>query len=89
MATVPQPKGDLEASLGAKFRAERRANGVWLRDLASALDVSVNTIRWHEAGARMLRADMLVKAAEVIGVNPSALMPPDAQQQLEGGDLNG
>lgn len=74
MATVPTPKGDLEALLGVAFRNARRSRAVWLRDLAKVLGVSVNTIRWHESGARMMRTDLLVKAAQHLNVEPSVLL---------------
>lgn len=74
MATKPQPKGEMEAALGEQFRTVRRRQKVWLRDLAEKLGCSVNTIRWHEAGARMMRADMLAQAAEIMGVQPQELV---------------
>jgi transcriptional regulator with XRE-family HTH domain len=74
MATKPTPKGDIEVALGEQFRSVRRRQKVWLRDLALKLDCSVNTVRWHEAGARMMRADVLVRAAELMGVPPEELM---------------
>lgn len=73
-STKPNPKGDLEAKLGAQFRDTRRARGVWLRPLSKLLGVSVNTVRWHEAGARMMRTDDIVRAAEIIGVSPADLV---------------
>lgn len=76
MATKLEPRGEIEAALGEQFRVVRRRQKVWLKDLSNRLDCSVNTIRWHEAGARMMRADMLVRAAEIIGVPPQELMPP-------------
>lgn len=74
MTTIPQSKGDLQTALGAQFRETRRAKHVWLRDLSKQLGVSVNTVRWHEAGARMMRADLIVRAAEIIGVRASDLV---------------
>lgn len=74
MATVPTPKGEFEARLGETFRVIRRSRSVWLRDLAKVLGVSVNTIRWHENGARMMRADLIVKAAEHMGIEPGVLL---------------
>lgn len=74
MATKPQPKGDVEIALGEQFRTVRRRQKVWLRDLAAKLECSVNTVRWHEAGARMMRAEMIVKAAEFMGVQPEELI---------------
>jgi transcriptional regulator with XRE-family HTH domain len=67
-------KGETERALGAQFRAVRRRQKCWLLDLSSALKCSVNTIRWHEAGARMMRADMIVRAATVMGVSPDELL---------------
>ena len=87
MATVPTPRGDFEAALGERFRAARRARRVWLRDLAKVLDVSVNTIRWHENGARMMRTDLLVRAAEHMGVQPSDLLGERVESNA--GEANG
>lgn len=84
MATKLEPRGDIEAALGAQFRTVRRRQKVWLKELSRRLDCSVNTIRWHEAGARMMRADMLVRAAEIIGVPPHELMPPATQGEAHG-----
>lgn len=72
--TIPSPKGELEVALGAQFRETRRSREIWLRDLSKRLGVSVNTLRWHEAGARMMRVDQLVKAAAIIGVRPIELI---------------
>lgn len=84
MATKLEPRGEIEAALGAQFRTVRRRQKVWLKELSRRLDCSVNTIRWHEAGARMMRADMLVRAAEIIGVQPQELMPPATQGEANG-----
>lgn len=67
-------KGDVERALGARFREVRRRQKCWLMNLSRALNCSVNTIRWHEAGARMMRADMIVRAAAVMGVSPDELL---------------
>jgi transcriptional regulator with XRE-family HTH domain len=60
--------------LGDRFREVRTSRGVLLREVAKGLDVSINTVRWHEGGARMLRVDQLVRAAKIIGVDPSDLL---------------
>ena len=81
-ATVPIPEGEFEEALGQRLRYERRAKGVWLRDLARELGVSVNTVRWHEAGARLMRLDLVVRSAQIIGIHPSRLItdePTEAQ----------
>lgn len=86
MATKPLPRGDIEAALGERFRVVRRTNKVWLKDLAKHLDCSVNTLRWHEAGARMMRADMLARAANVIGVAPEELMMIERKESSSGNE---
>ena len=86
-STVPSPKGRLEHALGEQFRLVRRQQGVWLRDLSRTLGVSVNTIRWHEAGARMLRTDTLVRAAHLMGVQPTDLIK-NVEQQAHGNSEN-
>ena len=73
MSTKPIPAGEVEVALGRRFREVRKRQKVRLMDLADALSCSVNTIRWHEAGARMLRTDDLVRCARVMGVEPSEL----------------
>ena len=80
MATVPVPKGEADEAIGQRLRYERRAKGVWLRDLARELGVSVNTIRWHEAGARLMRLDLVVRAAQVIGIHPAKLITDEPTQ---------
>lgn len=83
MSTRPVPLGEKEARIGAAFRAAREAKGVFLADLAAALSCSINSIRWHEAGARMMRTDDLIRAAEVLGLPTSDLLPPEAAQRAD------
>lgn len=71
--TRPEARGQVEAALGARFRKVRKTQKVTLLDLAQRLGCSVNTVRWHEAGARMMRVDDIVRAAEIIGVDPAEL----------------
>lgn len=74
MSTRPTAIGEREAAIGALMRAARKRQRVGLRPLAEHLQCSINTIRWHEAGARMMRADMLSRAADFIGVPPAELI---------------
>lgn len=74
MTTKPIPRGDLEVALGRRFRSVRRASGVRQIDVAKRLGLSINTVRWHEAGARLLRVDELMRAAEIIGCDPVNLI---------------
>lgn len=75
--TRPVPASDDHAIIGRKMREKRVAANVSVMKLARALNVSVNTVRWHEAGARLLRADDLVIAASVLGCKPSDLIDPE------------
>lgn len=74
---TPDPKSPLHFALGQQFQKVRRECQVWQPDLAKAIGCSINTIRWHEMGIRMLRTDMLYKAARAMNVDPSTLMDID------------
>lgn len=76
LATPMEPKGNLEVTVGAVFRARREAARVTQPELARAIGRCVNTIRWHEAGIRMLRATDIMRAADVFGCPPGDLLPP-------------
>ena len=58
--------------LGENFKLYRRFKGITLRDLGNAIGLSVNTIRQHEAGARLFRADDMVNVRGV-NVYPAAI----------------
>ena len=79
--TVPIPRGEMEVALGVTFRKARRAEKMSLRVLAERMKISVNTIRWHEAGARPMRADMLSRAADILGVATAALVTTEAEER--------
>ena len=80
-AHKPRPRGQIEVALGARFRAVRRRQRAWLVPLAKAIGTSVNTIRWHESGARPMRSDLLVRAAEAMGVDPTELVSSTTKAQ--------
>lgn len=86
MSTKPIPAGDVEQALGQRFREVRKRQKVRLVDLASGLQCSINTIRWMEAGARMLRTDDLVRAARIMGVDPAELTSITVNDNGGGGD---
>lgn len=73
MTTRPVPAGEVEVALGRRFREVRKRQNVRLVDVATSLGCSINTVRWHEAGARMLRTDDLVRCAVIMGVDPAEL----------------
>lgn len=72
-------RGFREAMIGAAFRAAREKQKIPLRTLAPAIGVSINTIRWHEAGVRLMRTETVDKAAEFMNVPVSLLFeqPPE------------
>lgn len=75
-------KGDqLQQAIGERFKAEREARGVTQKQLCDGLQVSINTVRWHEAGSRCLRADQLVAAAAIIGCSAADLLPPAPRRE--------
>ncbi len=69
-----------------KWAREHRPNGQrpWNQsDLARALGVRPNTVSGWESGKSLLRAEMLIRIADVLGVRPGLLLgeedtpPPD------------
>lgn len=74
MTTKPVKGSIFQQMIGEKFLRARAARGVTLKTLSEQMKCSINTIRWHEAGDRCLRADTLVKAATVIGCCPTDLI---------------
>lgn len=76
MPAKPTPGTNDQIALGVAFRRARTAAGVTQEQIKVALGVSINTIRWHEAGARCLRADQLVEAARVFKCAPADLTLP-------------
>ena len=69
--TKPIPGTEIQIGLGRAFKRERDRTGTTLDQLAKGLGVSINTIRWHQEGAR---CDDLIKAAGIIGCPPTELM---------------
>ena len=63
--------------LGRAFRYYREAAGLTLRDMAKRMGMSINPIRSHEGGARLLRIPDIWRAADVLGVTPDRLLDPD------------
>lgn len=80
MPTKPEAKSPDAARLGEQFRAVRKRQKITLKDLAAQMNVSVNTIRWHEAGDRMLRTDQISEAARCLGVLARELTEIDETQ---------
>lgn len=76
MATEPKRVNEGNVALGWSMRRYREAYGMTQPQLAAALGRSINTLRKHEAGERMLRVDDLVRAAEVLGCQREYLIYP-------------
>ncbi|CAB5220209.1 HTH_XRE domain containing protein [uncultured Caudovirales phage] len=74
MTTKPVKGSKLQQMMGEKFLRVRSHYGVTLQTLSDEMQCSINTIRWHEAGHRCLRADGLAKAAAIIGCCPTDLI---------------
>lgn len=74
MTTRPPEGTEVQKALGELFRAKRTQKGISLKAMAQMMRCSINTIRWHEAGGRSLRADELVQAASLMGCSPTILM---------------
>lgn len=74
MTTRPPEGTEVQKALGELFRAKRTEKGISLKSMAQMMRCSINTIRWHEAGGRILRADELVQAAKFMGCSPTSLM---------------
>lgn len=85
MTTRPTEGTAVQKALGDTFRNVRTESGITLKALAKRMQRSINTIRWHEAGSRSLRADDLVLAAQVMGCSPTALVLEDMDRS-GGGD---
>lgn len=87
MTTKPTEGTDVQKSLGELFKAVRTQSGISLKAMAQRMQRSINTIRWHEAGSRSLRADDIVLAAQVMGCSPSVLVekPKELAVEIEGG----
>ena len=59
--------GPLETRLGKSYRLARKAARKTLAETAVALGRSINYVRQHEAGHRMMRADDIVRSAVFFG----------------------
>lgn len=77
------PRSALAEHLGRQFAHVRESSGLTLRQVGAALGLCENTIRYHETGSRMLRADKLYDAAGVMGCKPAALLTPRKPHSIE------
>lgn len=75
MAGIPKVEADKQR-LGRAFRFYREAAGITLREMSKRLGVSINPIRMHEAGERLLRITDIWRAAKILGVTNDRLLDP-------------
>lgn len=68
--------------LGRFFRHYREAAGLTLHDMSKALNLSINPIRAHEGGHRLLRLPDLWSAAKILGVTHDKLLDPDSEPEI-------
>lgn len=74
MTTKPVKGTAIQQMMGGKFLEARLKYGVTLQAIADEIQCSINTIRWHEAGHRCLRGDVLMRVAAVMGCCPTELI---------------
>lgn len=78
--TVPVALSPETAALGERFRKARERRDFGLKALSDAIGLSINTIRWHEAGARMMRLDQVEEAARAMGCDVAELTSEGVEQ---------
>lgn len=72
--------GPDEARLGILFRRARKASGKTIAQTAKALACSINPIRWHESGTRMLRLDDVARAAALFGCDIAMIVKDNSAE---------
>ena len=76
MAEVSARAAADKERLGRAFRFYREAAGITLRAMSRKMGMSINTIRMHEAGARIMRVEDVWRAAKILGVTNDRLLDP-------------
>jgi transcriptional regulator with XRE-family HTH domain len=82
--TVPGMEGDLQRTLGRNLRAYREARDLSQEAFADVLGVHRTYMGGVERGERNLTLKSLERIAERIGVDPVALLLPDAGKPARG-----
>jgi transcriptional regulator with XRE-family HTH domain len=77
--TIPQPQSQWHAEIGALLRDQRVKRGLTLHAFAEKLGVSVNTLRWHETGARLMGLEAIKIASEILECDFIALIVPASE----------
>lgn len=81
---------DERAALGANFRAYRKFRRMTTRAFCEKAGICLTTLRVHEKGERMLRADQIVAASTILGISVARLLdlrPPTFMRGSRGKPL--
>ena len=77
-ATTVRRAGDVDREIGLRLRAFRTLIGVTQASLADAAGLTFQQIQKYETGKSRLSASMLCRFADILGVQPGALLPAGA-----------
>jgi transcriptional regulator with XRE-family HTH domain len=72
MPVTPDP---IDALVGLRIRAMRRAAGLSQEQLGAAIGVTFQQIQKYERGRNRVSASMIVRTAEALKVSPASLLP--------------
>ncbi|MGE0184062.1 MAG: helix-turn-helix domain-containing protein [Parvularculaceae bacterium] len=73
MTKAALPSDSIEEALGAALQQLRRSRGLTQTELGRRLGVSLQQIQKYESGANRMAASTIFQAAEILGVDVSAL----------------
>jgi len=74
----------LDATIGERVRARRRAARLTQAQLARSLGVTAQQLQKYETGANRISASTLIKLAAALGASAAALVGEDTQSAAEG-----
>jgi len=66
---------DIDIEIGKRLRAQRMACGISQEKLAGLVNLSFQQIQKYEKGTNRLSVSRLVEFSEILGVEPSFLIP--------------
>lgn len=73
-----RPADPIDQAVGGRLRYFRLQAGLSQQQLAEKLDLTYQQVQKYERGFNRISASKLVRAAEVLGLRPSALLGEDA-----------
>src|SRR5690349_5477829 len=74
---ISMAKSELAAKVGAAIRTARKRRGLVQRNIAEDLKIDVAAVGMWEGGRNLPTTENLVKAAEILRVDPAALSRGD------------